>query len=75
MSSTDLTVIPNPPAKVLCARQDAISISFDDDGNATLRQTNWPNEDQEIFISRDCLQNFLDALCDALGIGTFGGSR
>lgn len=75
MSSTELTVIPAPAPKILCARQGQVSIAFDDDGNAILSQVNWPDADSEIHISRDNLQTFLDALCDAFGVGTFGGSR
>jgi hypothetical protein len=57
---------------MLCAPQDAITIIFDDDGNATLRQERWPDEDVEISIHRDNLDTFIDKLTDAFGIPTFG---
>jgi hypothetical protein len=58
---------------VLCVRQDEISISFNDDGDAIIKQMHWPDEDQVIIISRGNLESFLDKLCDAFGIPSFGG--
>jgi hypothetical protein len=75
MSSTALVPIPAPAPKILCAQQGEIRIEFDDDGNASIIQKNWPDADSEIHISRDNLQTFLDGVCDALGVQTVGGSR
>jgi hypothetical protein len=58
---------------VLCAPQDGISITFDEDGGATIRQERWPDEDVEITVHHDNVQTFLDKLCDALGVPTLGG--
>jgi hypothetical protein len=58
---------------VLCAPQDGISITFDEDGHATISQERWPDEDVEITIHRDNVQTFLDKLCDALGVPSLGG--
>jgi hypothetical protein len=75
MSSTELTVVPPPPPKILCQQQGEIRIEFDDNGNVSIVQRNWLAEDDIIFIASDNVQTFLDALCDALGVQTFGGSR
>jgi hypothetical protein len=58
---------------LLCAPQDKIEITFDDEGNAAITQSCWPDEDQTILISRDNIDDFIDRLTDALGIPTFGG--
>ncbi len=75
-----LTVTPPVTARVtggdvtvLCASQDKIEITFDDDGDAIIAQTRWPDEDQAIIISRDNIARFIDNLTDALGIGSIGG--
>jgi hypothetical protein len=68
MSTKAVAIIEQPAPTVVCAKQNQIEISFDERGNAELRQTCWPDEDQTIHISRDNIQTFLDALCDALGI-------
>ena len=57
---------------VLCASQDKIEITFDDDGDAIITQTRWPDEDQIIIVSRDNIETFVDKLTDALGIPSFG---
>lgn len=73
--STELALISPATPTVLCARQDQIEITFDDDGNASITQANWPEEDQVIRISRNNVDSFLDRLCDAFGVPTFGGAR
>jgi hypothetical protein len=75
MSSTALVAIPAPTPKILCAQQGEIRIEFDDDGNASIIQKNWPDEDSVIRVAHDNLQTFLDGICDAFGVSTFGGSR
>jgi hypothetical protein len=75
MSGTELALIPSTENTVLCGRQDQIEIAFDGQGNAEIIQTNWPDENQVIRISRENIGNFLDRLCDAFGVPTFGGSR
>jgi hypothetical protein len=60
---------------VLCARQDKIEIAFNDDGDAVITQTSWPDEDQIIIVSHDNIETFIDKLTDALGIPSFGRSR
>jgi hypothetical protein len=59
-------------ATLLCAPQDKIEITFDDEGNAAITQSCWPEEDQTILISRDNIDDFIDRLTDALGIPAFG---
>ena len=78
MSGSELTLIqPSaipPSAKtVLCGQQDQIEIAFDDQGNAEITQTAWPDENQVIRISRENISGFLDRLCDAFGIPSIGG--
>lgn len=75
MSSTALVPTTQPAPKILCAQQGEIRIEFDDNGNASIIQRNWPDEDSVIHISRDNAQTFLDGVCDAFGVQTFGGSR
>ena len=58
---------------LLCASQDKIEISFDEDGTAAITQSRWPDEDQTIVVSRDNITDFIDRLTDALGIPAFGG--
>ena len=58
---------------LLCASQDKIEIVFDDQGNASITQTRWPDEDQTIVVSRDNIEHFIDRLTDALGCPAFGG--
>jgi hypothetical protein len=73
--SSSLVSIAAPTPKILCAEQAEIRIEFDDDGNSTIIQRNWPDEDSVIHIARDNTQTFLDGVCDAFGVLTFGGSR
>jgi hypothetical protein len=80
MSGRDIAVIQpstNPGSKstVLCGRQDQIEFVIDDQGNAEIIQTAWPDENQVIRISHDNIGNFLDRLTDALGIPSVGGSN
>jgi hypothetical protein len=72
MSSTALVALIPPTPKILCARQGEIQIEFDDDGNASLIQKNWPDEDSVIHIARDNLQTFLDGICDSFGVASMG---
>jgi hypothetical protein len=57
---------------VLCASQEKIEITFNDEGDAIITQTRWPDEDQMIIVSRDNIPVFIDKLTDALGIPSFG---
>jgi hypothetical protein len=57
---------------VLCAEQSKITIEFDEHGNALLRQSEWPDDDDVILIRRDNIPDFIDRLTDALGIPSFG---
>jgi hypothetical protein len=59
---------------VLCDRQDKIEITFNDDGDAILTQSSWPDEDHIIIVSHDNIETFIDKLTDALGIPSFGRS-
>jgi hypothetical protein len=70
---------PEPPlAKehFLLAHQNMISVGRDEHGNLVLKQDRWPDdsEDATILIHRDYEQQFLDNLCDFLGIGSVGRS-
>ena len=75
MSGTELALIQPSAPKILCAQQGEIRIEFDDDGNASLIQKNWPDEDSVIHISRDNLETFLDGVCDAFGVLSIGGGK
>jgi hypothetical protein len=78
MSGNEIVVIqPNEPSAptVLCARQDQIEITIDDLGHAEIIQTNWPDENQVIRISRENISNFLDRLCDVFGVLSIGGPQ
>jgi hypothetical protein len=75
MNSTALVAIPTPAPRILCAQQGEIRIEFDDGGNASIIQRNWPDEDSVIRISRDNIQTFLDGVCDVFGVPMLGGSR
>jgi len=57
---------------VLCPQQSKITIEFDEHGNAILRQSEWPDDDDVILIQRDNIPDFIDKLTDALGIPSFG---
>jgi hypothetical protein len=60
---------------LLYDRQDKIEIAFNDNGDALITQSCWPDEDHTILISRDNIPQFIDRLTDALGIPSFGGPR
>jgi hypothetical protein len=57
---------------VLCAEQSKITIEFDEEGNALIRQSEWPDDDDVILIRRENISDFIDRLTDALGIPSFG---
>jgi hypothetical protein len=57
---------------VLCTPQDKIEILFDDDGDAIITQSRWPDEDQAIVVCRDNLGTFIDRLTDAFGVASRG---
>jgi hypothetical protein len=57
---------------VLCAEQSKITIEFDEHGNALLRQSEWPDDDDVILIRRENIPDFIDRLTDAFGIPSFG---
>ena|SRR6266851_7122811 len=65
-------IMPSDGVTVLCAEQSKITIEFDEHGNALLRQSEWPDDDDVILIRRDNIPDFIDRLTDALGIPTFG---
>jgi hypothetical protein len=73
-SSTERNTPVTPDRATLCASQAKIEITFDDEGNAAITQSSWPDEDQTILISRDNISSFLDRLCDALGVMSVGHS-
>jgi hypothetical protein len=58
---------------LLCDRQDKIEIGFNDDGDAIITQSSWPDEDSIIIVARDNIPHFIDRLTDALGIPSIGG--
>jgi hypothetical protein len=57
---------------VLCAEQSKITIEFDEEGNAILRQSDWQEDDAVILIRRENIPDFIDRMTDALGIPSFG---
>jgi hypothetical protein len=65
---------PVTPVTVLCPAQSKITIEFDEQGNAILRQSGWFEDDDAVIrIERDNIPEFIDRLTDALGIPTLGG--
>jgi hypothetical protein len=73
MSSTDI-VIHSPSRTVLCAHQNLVEIAIGEFGNVELIQSNWPDDDSTIRITRDNVDAFLERLTDSLGIGSVGRS-
>jgi hypothetical protein len=68
-----------PPAAVssdgvtiLCAQQSEITIELDEEGNAVLCQSDWPEEDDVILIRRENIPDFVDRLTAVLGVPSFG---
>jgi hypothetical protein len=57
---------------LLCPAQWEVTIHFNEEGDAVLRQTNWPEDDDTIIVRRDNIAVFIDKLTDALGIPSFG---
>ena len=57
---------------VVCPEQLKIEVAFDENGDMRLSQSNWPEEDSVILVSKGNLDQFIDAMCDALGIPSFG---
>jgi hypothetical protein len=55
----------------MSAAQDLVEVTRDEHCNLVLRQSSWPDGDVEILIHRDHEQQFLDNLCDFLGIRSF----
>jgi hypothetical protein len=51
--------------------QREVTIQFDDStGEWIIKQKNWPDDDDAIYINEEHVQVFLDALCDRLGIAS-----
>jgi hypothetical protein len=63
----------SPATTVLLPAQGEITISWNEDGDMILRQSDWPNEDAVIVIARDYLWMFIDRLTDAMGIPSTKG--
>jgi hypothetical protein len=58
---------------LLCASQDKIEFSLNENGDAIITQSHWPDEDQVILVSRTNIPEFIDRLTDAIGIPSIGG--
>src|SRR6516165_441096 len=58
---------------VVFQQQSATAIYFNLDGDLVIRQRNWPDDDSYVVITPQCQREFLDRLCDAVGVSSFGG--
>jgi hypothetical protein len=78
-SSDDHTAPPVDAPKSTSNRalddQSAIDIEIDEIGNLFIVQREWPDDNSVVKISAYNIDVFIEALCDALGIGAFGGAR
>jgi len=54
-------------SQILVAAQPQIIFERTDCGDFIIRQTNWPDDDAEIFIHRDLVAVFVDRLAGAVG--------
>jgi hypothetical protein len=61
--------------QVLVPEQLEIAMRINENGSATIRQQMWPDNSPEIQIQRENLTQFLDGVCDVLGVPSFGGDR
>lgn len=60
--------------QVLVPEQCEIAMKINGNGSATIRQRYWPDSDPEIYIERENISEFVDRLCDVIGIPSFGRS-
>jgi hypothetical protein len=54
------------------AEQHETAIYWNPKGDLVIRQRSWLDDDSLIFISRTNVDEFLDKLCDVVGIPSFG---
>jgi hypothetical protein len=54
--------------RLLLAAQEPVTASRDERGDLILRQHRWPDADAVIVVNADYEQQFLDALCDLMGV-------
>lgn len=59
--------------QTLVSPRREITVQFlQEPGRWVLRQKNWPDEDSEIWINEEDVHDFLEALCDRLGVAAVG---
>lgn len=57
---------------LLVPQQSEIAMRLNRDGSASIRQREWPDDDPTIEIQKENLQQFLDGVCDVLGVPSLG---
>jgi hypothetical protein len=64
--------IPNHGEICLLAEQASVLARRDEYGNLLLIQREWPDDEVTILVHRDYEMQFLDSLCDLVGIASVG---
>jgi hypothetical protein len=62
----------NDADAVALAEQHETAIYWNPKGDLVIRQRSWMDDDSLIFISKNSVEEFVDKLCDAVGIPCFG---
>jgi hypothetical protein len=57
---------------LILEHQAATAVYWNPKGDLVIRQQHWPDDDSLIFISKTSVQEFVDKLCDAVGIPSVG---
>jgi len=57
---------------VVLAEQPETAVYWNPNGDLVIRQRHWPDDDSLIFISRTNVDEFVDKLCDVVGIPSVG---
>ena len=57
---------------VVLAEQAETAVYWNPKGDLVIRQRNWHDDDSLIFISKNSVDEFVDKLCDVVGIPSFG---
>jgi hypothetical protein len=60
---------------VILPEQPATAVYFNPRGELVIRQKRWPDDDSFIYIAPDFVSEFIDKLCDIIGIPSVGGPQ
>jgi len=60
---------------VILPEQPATAVYFNPRGELIIRQKRWPDDDSFIYIAPDFVSEFIDKLCDIIGIPSVGGPQ